>query len=255
MFPFDYFKRRRRAKLLAQRVSPEWVALVEQLPLVRRLERAERSTLIDIAHVITAEKRWTGCGGLTVTEEMKWTIAAMAGLLILDIEHDYFATVHEVLIYPTTMLAPGRRQYGALVLEEESMILGQAAHGGPIVLAWDSVLGGARNEADGHNVVLHEFAHNLDFLDHDADGTPPLSSRQMYQAWHRIMTREYEALVDDAEHGRATVLDTYGATNAAEFFAVATEAYFEKPRQMREHHGELYKLLCDYYRQDPAARA
>ena len=112
----------------------------------------------------------------------------------------------------------------------------------------------ARTSRNGRNVVLHEFAHKLDMLDGAADGTPQLGSPEQYTAWHRIMTEEYEHLVEDAERDRSTLLDTYGATNAAEFFAVATECFFEKPTQMRKRHCELYGLLRSYYRQDPATR-
>ncbi|QNN22643.1 zinc-dependent peptidase [Planctomycetales bacterium ZRK34] len=252
---FGWFKRRRRRKLLARRLSPQWVQLVEGIEMAGRLDRDERSKLIDLARVIVAEKLWTGCGELEVTDEIKWTIAAQAAMLILHIEHDYFATVHEVLVYPSTMRVPQPVREGVVVTQSDAAVLGLASHRGPIVLAWDAVQRGAANADDGHNVVLHEFAHNLDFMDHAADGTPPLSSRQMYRDWYRIMTREYEALVEDAERGRAKVLDTYGATNAAEFFAVSTEAFFEKPRQLKQHHAALYGLLSDYYQQNPAHRS
>jgi Mlc titration factor MtfA (ptsG expression regulator) len=122
------------------------------------------------------------------------------------------------------------------------------------VLAWDAVRRGNDNAEDGRNVVLHEFAHKLDMLDRFADGAPPLGSRRQYRAWARIMTEEYDDLKEQARKGRRTLLDKYGATNPAEFFAVATEHFFEQPRQMRRKHEELYGLLVDYYGQDPASR-
>ena len=122
-----------------------------------------------------------------------------------------------------------------------------------MILAWDETVQGALDPKDGHNVVLHEFAHKLDYLDDFANGTPPLRSRRAYRAWKRIMTREYAELIEDVEANRRTVMDDYGATNPAEFFAVATETFFEKPRQMRERHSSLYGLFRNYYGQDLAA--
>ena len=115
-------------------------------------------------------------------------------------------------------------------------------------------LGGGKDAHDGQNVVLHEFAHQLDFLDGYADGTPPLSSREEYRRWRDVMTDEYERLVRESEHGHARVLDAYGATNPAEFFAVATEAFFEKPVQLQRRHPALYEVLRGYYCQDTAER-
>ena len=120
------------------------------------------------------------------------------------------------------------------------------------MLAWDSVLAGGRDPKDGRNVVLHEFAHQLDYLDGVADGTPPLRKQADYKQWQEVMTREDERLVRESEQGHPKVLDSYGATNHAEFFSVATEAFFEKARQMYARHPELYQVLSQYYGQDPA---
>jgi len=229
----------------------DWIAAI---PLIAALSSVDRRRLTEITRVIVAEKRWTGCDGLTVTDEMKVTIAAQAALLILHIEDDYFADVREVLIYPTTMAVPTERRDGYLVHAIDMPTFGQAMAGGPIALSWESVQGGIANEDDARNVVLHEFAHKLDMLDHDTDGTPPLNTSKQYRDWHTIMTREYEALVEAAHDGRATLLDHYGATNPPEFFAVATEVFFENPRSMRRQHEALYHLLADYYQQDPARR-
>ena len=123
------------------------------------------------------------------------------------------------------------------------------------MLAWDSIAGGARNIQDGQNVVLHEFAHQLDQEDGIADGAPLLEHRSAYSAWARTFTREYQRLRDKTSKGKRSTLSSYGATHPAEFFAVATECFFEKPRAMKQRHAELYGLLSTYYRQDPARRA
>jgi Mlc titration factor MtfA (ptsG expression regulator) len=141
------------------------------------------------------------------------------------------------------------------VVAEGRANLGEAWPSGPVILSWDSVLGGAHDPDDGHNLVFHEFAHKLDMLDGLADGTPPLPERAQFAVWVRTMTAEFERLRAETEHGRATVLDTYGATNPAEFFAVVTECFFERSRELREKHPQLYGVLRDYYLQDPAAGA
>jgi len=124
-----------------------------------------------------------------------------------------------------------------------------------VILSWDAAKRGAFDPKDGHNLVLHEFAHKLDMLDGLADGTPPIHDKDLFARWVKTMTSEFAKLRDAAESGRATVLDHYGATNPAEFFAVATECFFEKSHKLRERHPSLYECLRDYYHQDPAARA
>ena len=131
--------------------------------------------------------------------------------------------------------------------------LGESWEQGSIVLAWDSVLAGAADARDGHNVVLHELAHQLDQEDGDADGAPELPRPGMYTAWARVLGADFAALVRDSAAGRSTVLDDYGATNPAEFFAVISEVFFERPREMASLHPELYAELCSLYRVDPAS--
>jgi hypothetical protein len=157
-----------------------------------------------------------------------------------------------VLVYPSGFRHPDgwRRPDGTI--DAAAGALGEAWYDGPIVLAWDDVVAGGRNPEDGRNVTLHEFAHQLDYLDGVADGTPPLRKQSDYARWQEVMTREFERLKRESEHGHPKVLDSYGATNHAEFFAVATEAFFEKAKQMSVRHPELYAVLSDYYGQDPA---
>ena len=121
-----------------------------------------------------------------------------------------------------------------------------------MVLSWDDVLAGAADIHDGHNVVLHEFAHQLDKEAGYGDGAPDLPQRSMYVAWARVLSAEYAHLVDAIHQNHPTVLDPYGATNPAEFFAVATEAFFEKPAALKSLHPELYEQLRQFYEQDPA---
>ena len=250
---FRWLRNRRRKKLLAEPMPDAWHAWLDPLPFYERLTDDERKRLQDIARVIVDEKTWTGSEGFPVTEEMKVLVAAQAALLILEIDHEYFKRVDEIILRPSVYEASYQRRDGAVVSEGQHN-LGEAWYRGPVILAWDGVRQGAADPKDGHNLVLHEFAHKLDMLDGFVDGTPPLHRKDAYRTWTKVMTEEYQALQDAARRGRRTVLDRYGATNEAEFFAVATETFFEKPRQLQEHHVSLYELLRDYYRQDPLER-
>jgi len=254
-------KQQRRKKLLATPFPPEWKRIIAaRFPLFKRLPEPDQRELECHVQVFLAEKRFEGCGGLVVTEEMKVCIAAQACLLLLHRHTDYYPELRSILIYPSTYFAQSTRPAGAGVIEESHEArLGEAWHSGAVVLAWDAVLGGTANPADGQNVVLHEFAHQLDFEDGRADGAPVLGSdapfwtrRNRYTTWAKTLSTEYEQLRARVAQERKHVLDSYGATNPAEFFAVATEAFFEKPLKLRQNHPELYRELKDFFRQDPA---
>ncbi|HEX5052210.1 MAG TPA: M90 family metallopeptidase [Planctomycetota bacterium] len=243
----------RRRELLAAPFPAEWLPILQRLPFYRHLDERGQQRLRDDLRVLIAEKQWEGCGGLVLTDEIRVTIAAQASLLLLDIEHEYYADVQAILVYPSAYRTMPRRDKSGVVRDGQAN-LGEAWQHGPVVLAWDAARGGALDPDDGHNLVLHEFAHKLDMLDGLADGTPPLRDRGEFAAWVRTMSAEFARLRAAAADGRATVLDKYGATNPAEFFAVATECFFEKSRQLQQRHAELYAVLRDYYHQDPALR-
>ncbi|MBX7074267.1 MAG: zinc-dependent peptidase [Pirellulales bacterium] len=247
-----WLRGRRRRKLLADPISPIWVKYVElHLDEFTRLPITDQRKLLADMRVIVAEKNWEGCGGLMVNDEMKVVVAAWASLLVLHLEHDYYSRVQSILLYPSGYQGPERQQ-GALVGPPDAR-LGEAWYRGPVVLSWEDADRAGRDD-DGANVVLHEFAHQLDMLDRVIDGTPPLESRQAYQAWAAVMSAEYKKLAEDWRQGRPTVLDPYGMKDEAEFFAVATEAFFGLPIELAERHPRLYEQLKSYYRQDPAQR-
>lgn len=241
MVIFKWLRNRRRRQLLAEPFPEEWDEWLADLPFVGRLPGAAQSRLRSILRVLVAEKTWEGCGGLQMTDRMKVVIAAQAALLLLGVDHDHYRRVREVLVYP-----------GSFVTSEQTAVDGLAWHRGPVILAWDAVRIGGDNWKDGRNVVLHEFAHRLDMLDNWIDGTPPLADAEQREAWVRVMTREFEDLKESERRSRPTLLDKYGTMNPAEFFAVCTEAFFEKPEPMRRRHPELYALLATYFGQDPA---
>jgi Mlc titration factor MtfA (ptsG expression regulator) len=254
-------KKQRRAKLRAAPFPAQWSRLLqEHVLLYRRLPEEDRGELQGHIQVFLAEKSFEGCGGLRVTEEMKVCIAAQACLLLLHRETDYYPGLRSILIYPTTYSVETVRHLGAGIMAEgRDVRAGEAWESGAVVLAWDAVVGGAADPEDGYNVVLHEFAHLLDFEDGRTDGAPLLASEEpwyrrkdRYQAWARVLGNEYKKLRASVEAGEQTALDEYGATNPAEFFAVATESFFERPREMREGLPELYEELKRFYRQDPA---
>lgn len=197
-----------------------------------------------------------------MTDEVRVLIAAQACLLLLHRETDYYPRLRSIVVYPEAYVAKTRWREGDEDTGRESRArLGESWQTGAVVLAWSSALSGAVNPADGQNVTLHEFAHQLDQEDGAADGVPPLAAegflqrRGRYLAWARVMRPEFERLQEGAGRGHKTVLDQYGASNPPEFFAVATECFFEKPRQLRKKHPALYDELSRFYQLDPAAFA
>lgn len=251
-----FLARRRRRQLRARPFPSDWRQVIERnLPIFRRLPPDDQSELLGHVQVFLAEKKFEGCGGLELTEEMRVTIAAQACLLLLHREADYYPELIVILVYPTGYIAHEERHVGGGVWEEgDDDLLGHTGRDlRALVLAWDSVRHGAADPNDGQNLVLHEFAHQLDFEDRRTDGTPALETRAEYLAWARVMSREFEALraADDAD--APTLLDKYGATNPAEFFAVVTEAFFERPHALRSRHPDLYAELQRFFRQDPAS--
>jgi Mlc titration factor MtfA (ptsG expression regulator) len=250
---FDFFKRRRRERLRAAPLPAAWLEIINKyVPLCKRLSEADRRELHGHVQVFLAEKYFEGCGGLELTDEIKVTIAAQACLLLLHRDTDYYPRLITILVYPAAYLADTVQHLGAgTVLEGREVRLGEAWKSGVVVLSWDDVRDDSLDLRDGRNLVLHEFAHQLDMEDGAADGTPLLDRRQ-HQAWVEVLGDEYERLRRDCVLGRSTVLDKYGATDPAEFFAVATECFFETPARLKRRHPELYGQLSSFYCQDPA---
>jgi len=254
---FSWLKRRRRAKLLAEPFPAEWlVHLQENFAQFGTLAESEQAKLRDDLRIFIAERDWDGCGGLPMTDEIKVTVAGQACLLVLGLSIDLYRRVPTILVYPEGYRVPVKEPLGGdAYLESESSRLGEAHYGGPVILSWDEVLEGGRHPGSGSNLVFHEFAHQLDMADGSVDGTPPMDSRELARRWHDIMSREFRRLERDSRSSRDTVLDPYGLTNEAEFFAVVTECFFDSPTPLRDEHAGLYELLREYYRQDPAERA
>jgi MtfA peptidase len=222
------------------------------------LEDAERAHLRALIQVFIAEKNWEGASGLELSDEIRVTISAQACLLLLGLPHNYYRNVESIIVYPATVVPPQRHpgffETTLAPVALEHPIIGQAFRQGPVIIIWNAALQGGRHPESGHNVVYHEFAHKLDMLDGAADGTPPLRDRAEFRDWVQTCSREYLRLKHDTEKGKKSFLSAYGATNEAEFFAVATEQFFDQPHLLIEHAPDLYRVLQEYYRQDPAER-
>lgn len=254
---FYWWRQRRRCKWLAAPLPDDWRdVLRSNVAAYARMSAEDRRRVDDYLRVFIPEKNWEGCNGLAITPEMQVTIAAGAAWLTLGFEGEYFDQVQSILVYPDVYVA--RDQIVAapgVVLEGRSAREGEAWHRGPVILSWPDVLSDARGENEGHNLVLHEFAHQLDMLNGGmADGVPPLVSAAQDQAWTALIEREFQRLRHDFAAGRRTLLDPYATKNKAEFFAVATEASFEMPQALQESYRELYDLFREFYKQDPASR-
>lgn len=231
----------------------EWAGVIERnMPLYGKLPEELRGRLHERIGRFVETVRFEGCGGLELTEEMVLTVAAQACLLVIHREGKPFPGLKAVYLYPSTFSSVQKRVDAmGVVTEGEVRRLGESWKTGTIVLAWDSVERGARNIGDGENVTFHEFAHELDHEDGATDGAPGLPGKAAYRSWARVFTANYEDFLDRVARGKPTVIDEYGATNPAEFFAVATEAFFEKPRQLHARRPELYAEMMGYYGLDP----
>ncbi len=245
------WRRRRRRRLLRSPLPEAWEEIVRtHLPPYRYLPAPLREQLNGTINLFLDEKHFEGCGGLVITDEIRVTIAAQACLLLVGRVAPCYPSLRSVLVYPYAYVAGGRRSLGG---DEDpvSVRLGESWQGGGVVLAWHSVQGGVANFDDGQNVVLHEFAHQLDQADGCADGTPLLGSPARYRVWGDLLSAEFATLQQRVEAHRKSVIDHYGATNPAEFFATASEAFFEKPQQLARKHPALYDELKAFYRVDP----
>lgn len=251
---FGWLRRRRRDRILAEPFSAAWDAIIDDnVAIARRLAPPERDRLRELVQVFIADKHWEGCGGLELTEEMQVTIAAQACMLVLGRDDSLYADVASILVYPSVMITPPRRlgtfEQPRSPIGAGHTILGEAMLGGPVVLAWDSVLAGGREEAPG-NVVFHELAHKIDMANGAVDGTPPLARHERAR-WGKVMTAAYRDLHARLRLGVDSVIDPYGATNEAEFFAVATETFFTRPGELALEQPALYAVLADFYRLAP----
>ena len=249
---YSAFRRQQKRRLLLHTPFPlEWSAILNNnLPPYQKISPQLQQQLHDYMRIFISEKSFEGCGGLNLTDEIMVTIAAQACMLLLNRKGECYPKLYSILVYPSTYVAGTRHRFDSHKTDS-SVRLGESWNHGAVVLAWDSVKRGAVNFRDGHNVAMHEFAHQLDQEDGRSDGAPILEMRSAYSTWSRVFSKEYELLQHKTKKGKKSVMDKYGATNPAEFFAVATETFFEKPLQLKKKHPELYDELQGFYKVNP----
>ena len=256
---FDWWRRLSRADVIAQPFPPSFhELLLRRVPCAKLLSAAELEKLEALVRIFNSEKTFEGAAGLELTDEMRVVIAARACLLLLqriELDGPLYPDLQSIIVYPSTYKVRAERREGYVTIEHEQTRLGESWSRGVVVLSWDAVSAGSANPGDGHDVVLHEFAHQLDAEDGAMDGTPELDDLERYSVWSKVAGNEYAALLDDVEHHRKTSIDAYGATNAPEFFAVVVEHFFEKPQLLARKHPELYAELARFFRFDPAERS
>ena len=249
-----FITRRRRARLLTLLSTPlkaSDISLLEKnVGLYALLPEELRSQLHGLIQVFLAEKKFIG-RGIDITEDIRLTVAGNACLLLLHSHRKTFPGFTSILIYPETYVAHQTTQDGALQTRETSRRAGESWIRGPVVLSWSDVISGSKNANDGHNVVIHEFAHKLDEQTGQMDGLPLLREQAHYKEWSEILGAEYISLQERAKRRKNKVLDTYGTVSPPEFFAVATESFFEKPRQMKSRLPDLYGQLKTFFQLDP----
>lgn len=245
--------RYRLKKAIAAPFPNQWVAIVERnIAVYRNLPMPLRLQLRKLIKKFLYQKHFSGAGGLEITDEIRVTIAAEACMLLLNRNTGVYPSLRYIIVYPSAFVVE-RSQGGAdgIVSEGRKGLLGESWSNGKVILAWDNVLHGSRNFVDGQNVVLHEFAHQLDSESGSTNGAPVLSGQNCLRTWAATLSGEFDELQKEAWKGKRSLMDHYGASNPAEFFAVATETFFEKPAQMSKHHAELFEVLKCYYRINP----
>jgi Mlc titration factor MtfA (ptsG expression regulator) len=243
----------RRRALRRGPTPPEWTRVLNRIPLYRRLPPEDRRELESHMRVFLAEKHFEGAQGVVVTIEMQLRIAATACVLLLHRRTDYYPDLRTIIVYPGAFLAPRHERRGTWIETERTDVLsGESWGDGVVILSWDDVKASEFAD-DGVNLVLHEFAHQLDEEDGNANGAPILGSTVDPARWAEVMRNEYETLRAAAARGEETLLDPYGAETPAEFFAVATETFFERGAELEALHPTLYEQFRLYYQQHPAA--
>ena len=245
----------RRGKLRRQPFPAAWRRILKRhVPLVRQLPVDLQLQLKQLMQVFIAEKPFIGCNGLVVTEAMRVVVAAQACLLLLNRPAEHFGNLRQVLLYPGAFVVDKVHHAAGGVLRDERQVLaGESWSQGQVVLSWDDVLAGAAVADDGRNVVVHEFAHQLDQADGQANGAPPLARGADRQRWARVMRDEFAHLERQLAQGEDNLLGAYAATNPAEFFAVASEVFFERGPLLAATRPALFAELAGYYKVDPTS--
>lgn len=247
----------RRRRILARHRIDEalWQRARKRLPFLAGLSAAEERRLREMAVIFLAEKEFTPVRGVVLADADRVEIALQACLLVLELGLSAYDGWVGIVVHPSDFrVRRARTDEAGVVHEWDDELAGESWPGGPVVLSWEALEDSGSVAEGGANVVIHEFAHKLDMMDGEADGVPPLASRAAREQWVEAFDAEFERFREAVEAGRETLLDPYAAEDEAEFFAVASEAFFETPNALRAEFPRLYELFRGFYRQDPAAR-
>jgi len=248
-----YWREYQRNKIRNIPFKKEWRKILQQrVPYFRKMPADLQLQLKQHIQVFLAEKNFEGCNGVKITDEIRITVAAQACLLLLNRKTDYYPKLKTILIYPSAFVKAQKSMNAeGLQYTKEVVLAGESWEIGKVVLSWQDTVDGADIPDDGHNVVIHEFAHQLDQEDGKANGAPILGKGQSYTCWADVFLQQFTLLQKKARRGVPSLFDYYGATNPAEFFAVASEVFFEQSEQFSNEFPELYKQLTQYYHVDP----
>ncbi len=254
---FHWLTERRRKHLLETPFPAEWTAIFEtNVAIYTLLDATEQQHLRDLTQVFIAEKNWEGCGGQELDDEIRVTIAGTGCQMLLGRDHDLFRGVDSILVYPSTVVIPPQ-EVGVFSFPigpvGQTPVLGEATRAGAVILAWDNAKAGAGDARDGRNTVIHELAHQIDMLDGQATGTPPMDPSHARQ-WGHAFEAAYLAHKNRAEHHQKSLLRDYAITNEAEYFAVASEVFFEKPKKLADTLPDVYTAMAEFFGLDLAQR-
>ncbi len=254
-FGKPYWREYQRSNIKQRPFSKTWRKIIQQrMPYFRQMPTDLQLQLKEHIQVFLAEKQFIGCQGIEITDEIRVTIAAQACLLLLNRKTDYYPKLQTILVYPSAFIKHQQSvNSDGVHYQQQVTMTGESWNFGKIVLSWQATLEGAEITNDGHNVVIHEFAHQLDQEDGSANGAPILAKDQSYQCWSEVFSAQFAELQRQAAIGEPSLFDYYGATNPAEFFAVASEVFFERALELSYQHPKLYQQLTQYYQVDPVS--
>jgi len=246
----------RENQLCGRAIAEEWQAILnEQLPFYGTLNPSQKQRLQGKIQLFLRQKQFIGCKGFRVTDEVRLIIAAQACYLALNLGSNPYPRLDSILVYPDAFQVKQTQAVDDHILEERQVAAAGESWGkaGQVILAWGTIAWDLERWQDGHNVIFHEFAHQLDMGDGAMNGVPKLKKSQDYQRWRSVFTAEYQQLLSQLEHHIPPIIDPYGATSPVEFFAVVTETFLEKGPALQHHHPQLYEVLQQYYQLRPIA--
>ncbi len=247
-------KARKRQSIVNVPFPAEWRKILRKnLPFFYKMPADLQLQLKNKMQIFLAEKNFVGRKGQEIDDEVRVTIAAQACLLLLNRSTDFYPFLKTIVVYPAAFITKhAQYDHSGVKTQDARVLLGESWTRGQVILSWHHSASGGADFEDGHNLVIHEFAHQLDGESGVTNGAPPLNNEQNYQEWSKVLSEEFQTLQRQAQRGHSSFLDQYGATNPAEFFAVCSEVFFEKPIQLKELHHELYQQLKSYYQIDPS---